>query len=325
MIFVDEAIIEVSSGNGGGGAATFRREKYAPRGGPDGGDGGRGGDVIFSVDKSIKTLSHISMKHFFRAEDGKPGQSRRKHGRDGAPVVIHVPPGAILRDAESGRLIKDFTCEEKWILLAGGKGGKGNTHFASSTRQAPRYAQPGLTGSSLKIKIELSLLADVGLVGEPNAGKSTLLSVLTNAHPKVAAYPFTTKEPNLGVLTHKNIEIVIADIPGLIEGASEGAGMGTKFLKHIARTSVLAFIVDLGGSDYLQSFSILRSELERYGRNIESKERLIVGSKLDLPGAQLNLKQLSELLPDETVLGVSAHARTGIGELADSLINLVET
>jgi GTPase len=324
LAFVDETIIEVSSGNGGPGAATFRREKYVPRGGPDGGDGGRGGDVIFIVEEGLRTLSHISMKHFFKAEDGKPGRRQKKHGHDGQSVILKVPPGTIIRDPEDDRLIKDLKIEKKWIFLAGGKGGKGNTHFKTSTRQAPSYSQPGLPGTCLKVKIELNLVADIGFVGLPNAGKSTLLSCLSNARPKIAEYAFTTKEPNLGVFVHGNQEIVLADIPGLIKGASDGAGMGIKFLKHISRTAALAFLIDLGDSDFIARFPLLLNELERYGRGLEKKKRLVIGTKLDLPNADTHLSELVDSFPDETVLGISAHTHQGFTELARALLPMVQ-
>jgi GTP-binding protein len=229
LAFLDETTIEVSSGHGGRGAVSFRREKYVPKGGPDGGDGGRGGDVVFEVRASLKTLSHLAFKRSFHAEDGQPGQKRKRHGKDGKPVVIGVPPGTIIRSAEDNRIVKDLVEPGSWIFLKGGKGGKGNTHFATSVRQAPRFAQPGLPGESISLRLELSLIADIGFVGKPNAGKSTLLSVLTEAQPKIGAYPFTTKAPNLGVMREQYKEVVLADIPGLIEGASRGSVSGFVF------------------------------------------------------------------------------------------------
>ncbi|MBN1686417.1 MAG: GTPase ObgE [Spirochaetales bacterium] len=324
MAFVDETTIEVSSGHGGKGAVSFRREKYIPKGGPDGGDGGRGGDVIFEVRKNLKTLSHIAFKHVFHAEDGQPGGKKKLHGKDGKPVVIEVPPGTVIRDKETNRIIKDLADIERWTFLHGGKGGKGNSHFATSVNQAPRYAQPGLPGESANLRIELSLVADIGFVGKPNAGKSTLLSVLTKAQPKIAAYPFTTKEPNLGVMREGYAEMVLADIPGLIEGASRGAGLGFRFLKHISRTTTLAFLIDLSSDDYLGVFPMLIRELEVFDKTLAQKKRLIVGTKADIPEAEGRAEALQESFAGEIVMQVSSFTQQGIEELRGRFVRMVE-
>ena len=261
---------------------SFRREKYVPRGGPDGGDGGKGGDVVFIVRQNLKTLSYTSARRLFRAEDGQPGQKRKRHGRDGEAAVIPVPPGTILRDPDTGAAIKDLTDETEWTYLRGGKGGQGNAHFATSTRQAPRYAQPGLPGVEKRLLVELSIIADIGLVGMPNAGKSTLLRVVTNARPEVGAYPFTTKFPNLGVMRDGYSEILIADIPGLIAGASLGHGLGDRFLKHISRTTALAFLIDLSEGDPGEVYEVLLQELREFDPELLEKPRILVGTKLDL-------------------------------------------
>ncbi len=314
--FVDETAIEVISGDGGPGAVSFRREKYVPKGGPDGGDGGRGGDVIFVVKENLKTLSHLRAHHVYRAENGTPGKGRKKHGRDGDDVEIEVPPGTLLKDHDSGEILKDFEEPgERWTFLEGGKGGLGNANFATSRKQAPRYAQPGLPGKAAKLLVEMRLIADIGFVGFPNAGKSTLLTTLTNAHPKVADYPFTTKIPNLGVMHAGYRDIILADIPGIIEGASEGAGLGFKFLKHISRSFGLAFLIDCSREDYGDTFSILLSELERYAEPLVSKNRIIVGTKLDLDGAEENFRELTRRYPKEKAAGISAFSRVGIEEL----------
>ena len=320
--FVDEAIIEVASGSGGPGAVHFRREKHVPRGGPDGGDGGRGGDVVFTVSPHLKTLSHLKMRRIFKAEDGRPGGGQRKHGRDGANAEVKVPPGTLVRDPDSGEVLRDFAEDpgEPWVFQPGGLGGKGNTHFKSSTRQTPRFAQPGIEGRSARLKVELAIIADIGLVGLPNSGKSTLLSVLTNARPKIGSYPFTTRVPNIGVLRREEVEVVLADIPGIIEGASEGAGLGLKFLKHISRTRVLLYCLDLGDESCLQTVEVLQAELAAYDAELARKPRLLLGTKLDLEGAADRLELLARRFPADTVLGVSALTHAGLQGLADRLL-----
>jgi GTP-binding protein len=322
LAFVDEITIQVSSGHGGAGASTFRREKYVPKGGPDGGDGGRGGDVVFVVRYNLKTLSHIAYKRIFKAEDGQPGQGRKRHGRDGKSTEIEVPRGTLVRDAEDGRIIKDLNGVDRWIFLSGGKGGRGNVHFTSSVRQAPRYAQPGLPGESATLKLELNLVADVGFVGMPNAGKSTLLSVLTNARPKIGSYPFTTKVPNLGVMHEGYAEVILADIPGLIEGASQGVGLGIRFLKHISRTTSLVYLIDLSSDDYLTAFPLLVRELTAFGGKLEQKKRIIVGTKSDLPDTAARCEELEAEFPDEEILGISAYDGTGLEELRSRIAAL---
>lgn len=312
--FADETYIDVSSGNGGPGCVSFRREKYVPRGGPDGGDGGRGGDVIFVVKNNLKTLLHLKQKRTFNAKNGQPGMGRRKHGSDGDHAVIAVPPGTLIKDAETDEILQDLTDQEEWVFLRGGLGGKGNYHFSTSTNQAPRYAQPGLPGQERRLHIELNLIADVGFVGFPNAGKSSLLSALTNAHPKIGDYPFTTKIPNLGVLEYHGHDIVLADIPGIIEGASHGAGLGIKFLKHIYRTKVLVFMVDLSDENYLTAFDLLKKELDQYAPELLERPRLLVGTKLDLYEADQALVRLTEAFPRETVCGISTFTRKGLDD-----------
>jgi GTPase len=320
--FVDETTISVSSGNGGNGAVSFRREKYVPKGGPDGGDGGKGGDVVFVTKRNVKTLSHIKMKRVFTADNGKPGEGRKKHGKDGQDVVIEVPPGTVVKDHDSGTVIKDLSEPQmRWKFLEGGRGGKGNVHYKSSVRQAPRYSQSGKPGVAVQLRLELRIIADVGLVGFPNAGKSTLLATLTNANPKIGDYPFTTKIPNIGVIKAGYTDILVADIPGLIEGASSGAGLGIQFLKHITRTKGLAFLIDVSGPDYEDHFSILLEEMGSYSRELMVKKRIIVATKLDKEGTEENISVLRELYPDETVIGISAYTRKGIEELKESFLS----
>ncbi len=322
--FVDETLIEVSSGAGGAGSVHFRREKYIPRGGPDGGDGGCGGKVCFTVKRNLKTLSRLKMRRIFKAEDGKAGRERRRHGRDGKDVEIEIPPGTRLIDPDTGRLIKDFCDrEETWTFLKGGRGGKGNWHFRSATRQAPMYAQPGKSNQSTRVLVEMNIIADIGLVGLPNSGKSTLLSLLTNAHPKIAAYPFTTRIPNIGVLRKGEQDIIIADIPGIIEGAATGRGLGLGFLKHIKRTRALLFLIDLSDTGWLDTKALLEKELQDYQGRLLGKPRLFLGTKLDLPDAPANLESLQSRLKGEEILGISARHNIGIPELIDKLGRIV--
>ncbi len=321
--FVDETWIEVSSGKGGDGAVSFRREKYAPKGGPDGGDGGKGGDVVFVVRDNLKTLSSLKMKNFLRAENGKPGLSKRRHGRDGADVEIVVPAGTIIREIETKKVLMDLTQpDECWVFLKGGKGGRGNWHFSTPTRQAPRYAERGESGKTIRLLLELSIIADIGLIGYPNAGKSTLLSVLTNAHPEIGNYSFTTKVPNLGVIKYNYRDLIIADIPGIIEGASRGAGLGLKFLKHIGRTKGLLFLIDLSSSDFTQTFEKLLNELKAFDLTLLNKPRVLVGSKMDLENTEEKLLQLKLSFPKEDVIGVSAITHRGIEVLKNKILEL---
>ncbi len=308
--------MEVSSGHGGAGAVSFRREKYVPKGGPDGGDGGRGGDVVFQVRKNLRTFSHLNMKHAYRAKNGQPGMGGRRHGSDGEPVVIEIPPGTILRDYRTGQIIKDFYAQEeiRWVYLQGGIGGKGNYHFRTSRRQAPRFSQPGREGRENEILLELNLIADIGFVGLPNAGKSSLLQALTNARPEVGAYPFTTKIPHLGMMRIADRDIVAADIPGIIEGASQGAGLGLRFLKHISRTASLIFLVDLGDEDPVRSYRILEREISEYGRGLEKKRRILLGTKSDLDEDGMMADHLQQEL-GMAVHPVSSYARQGLEQV----------
>jgi len=314
--FVDEVVLDLASGSGGAGSISFRREKYIPFGGPDGGDGGRGGDLVFIVKRNLKTLRHLRKAPAFRAEKGSPGGGRNRHGKDGEDTEVPVPPGAVLKDADSGSIVREFLVEgERWVFLEGGRGGKGNTHFKSSRIQAPRFAQPGMPGIQRRMRIELNIIADIGFVGFPNAGKSSLLTILSNARPEVADYPFTTKIPHLGVMTDYDEELVLADIPGIIEGAADGAGLGLKFLKHISRTAALAFLVDLSQDNWEESFDVLCGELKRYSPELAAKKRVLVATKLDLPEALERFPLFQKKHAAERVLGISSIARIGIDEL----------
>ena len=313
--FVDEAIIEAVSGNGGPGCVSFRREKYVPYGGPDGGDGGDGGSVYFSVKNNLRTLYQLKLSRKFQAKNGQPGMGKQKSGKNGEDVFINVPPGTQIFDADTNELIKDLNyLSETFCLLKGGKGGRGNIHFATSTNQAPRYAQPGLPGHEMHLRVELKLIADVGLVGFPNAGKSTLLSVITKAKPKIANYPFTTLIPNLGVFVIDNESFVIADIPGIIEGASDGVGLGIDFLKHIERTKLLVFLINLEEDNYLEQFDKLMLELSNYSDTLINKPYLIVASKMDIYESEERFEKLKNHVKKE-IIPISSITRKGIKEL----------
>ncbi len=322
--FVDDISIQVASGHGGPGVVSFRRERYAPRGGPDGGDGGRGGNVVVRVRSNLKTLAHLAGGTRFSAEDGHSGQKRKRHGRDGKDWVLEVPPGTTIRDSETGEVLADVTEPgEEFVLLAGGRGGKGNTHFKSSTHQAPKFAQPGEPGVDRTLHVELKLIADVGLVGLPNAGKSSLLQALTAAHPKIGSYPFTTRVPNLGVARYYDQDIVLADIPGIIEGAAAGAGLGHQFLRHIARTVVLAVLIDVTDPDPAFSYRTLIAELAAFDSRLAGKRRLVVGTKNDLDPGGEQLARLMDALSDEDVVGVSSATRVGLDALMQRLGQMV--
>jgi GTP-binding protein len=321
--FVDQTTIVVASGSGGDGAVSFRREKFVPRGGPDGGDGGRGGDVVFTARANLRTLAYLAMRRHFKAENGGKGAGQRKHGRDGRDVEVAVPPGTMIRDAATGALLADLAVvDERLVLLRGGRGGKGNWHYRTSTNQAPRYAQPGIAGETRELGIELQVIADAGLVGKPNAGKSTLLTVLTNARPKVAEYPFTTRSPHLGLLRVGERDVVLADIPGIIEGAAGGRGLGLQFLRHVERCGVLLFLVDLGDDEPAEAVRALEAEVAAFSAELAARPRLIVGTKLDRDDAPARLAGLIQAFPNDRVLGISAMVREGLGELARAVVGM---
>jgi GTP-binding protein len=285
-MFADRARIIIKSGKGGDGHVSFRREKYVPNGGPDGGDGGKGGDVIFVVDEGLNTLTDFRQRRKYAAENGEEGRKKNCHGKNGADIIVKVPAGTILREAESNKVIADMSGDNKrQVILKGGRGGKGNQHYATATMQAPKYAQPGQPAIELEVLLELKVIADVGLVGFPNVGKSTLLSRVTNAQPKIANYHFTTLNPNLGVVDlDEGKGFVIADIPGLIEGASEGIGLGHEFLRHVERTKVMIHIVDAAsteGRDPIADIYAINKELEAYNADLTKKPQVIAANKID--------------------------------------------
>ena len=283
-MFIDYAEIEIKAGNGGDGAVTFRREKYVPKGGPSGGNGGKGGDIIIEAHHNLSTLLDFRYKKNYKAQNGEPGSNSLKDGKSGKDIIIKVPVGTLIKNASTGKIISDLDEDKKRIIAAkGGKGGKGNSNFATPTNQAPRYAEDGKPGEQNKIILELKLIADVGLVGFPNAGKSTLISVVSAAKPKIADYPFTTLEPVLGIVKYKDYQsFTIADIPGIIEGAHEGKGLGHKFLRHIERTKILLFLIDITSEDYQKFFDILNKELNNYSKVLSGKKKIVALSKADL-------------------------------------------
>ena len=319
--FVDYIKIYASSGKGGRGSAHLHREKYITKGGPDGGDGGRGGHIILRGDKSMWTLFHLKFKRHFRAESGGDGSSSRSTGRDAADIIVPVPLGTIIRDADTDEILFEVTQHDQdVILLEGGKGGLGNWHFKSSTNQAPRYAQPGIEGKEGWFRIELKILADVGLVGFPNAGKSTLLSVITAAKPKIADYAFTTLKPNLGIVEHRNHQsFVVADIPGIIEGAAEGKGLGHYFLRHIERNSALLFLIPADSDDIQKEYDILLNELKKHNPELLDKDRLLAISKSDMLDDELKEEIKAELPNGVDTLFISSVAQLGLQELKDKL------
>lgn len=328
--FVDYVKIHVSSGKGGAGSTHLRREKFVAKGGPDGGDGGRGGHVIIRGNKSLWTLLNFKFKRHFDAGHGGHGSKQRSTGADGNDVFLDVPLGTVVRDSDSGEVLFEITEEgQKEILAPGGLGGRGNWHFKSSTNQTPRYAQPGIPGQEKNITLELKLLADVGLVGFPNAGKSTLLSVLTSAKPKIANYEFTTLKPNLGIVKYRDFRsFVIADIPGIIEGAAEGKGLGHYFLRHIERNSVLLFMVPADSKDVTKEYHILLNELRKYNPELMDKERMLAISKSDMLDAELLSEMeavLKEELPGVTPVFISSVSGLGMPQLKDRLWGLLNS
>lgn len=321
-MFIDVAKIKIASGKGGDGKVSFHREKYVASGGPDGGDGGRGGSVVFQVDDNLSTLLDFRYKKKYVAPNGENGMGKRMKGKDGADLVIRVPRGTIIRDRATGRIMKDLSDDEPFVAAKGGNGGWGNTHFATPTRQAPRFAKPGLPGVEMEITLELKLLADVGLVGFPNVGKSTLLSMVSAARPKIANYHFTTLIPNLGVVrVAEEQSFVMADIPGIIEGASEGAGLGHDFLRHIDRCRLLLHLVDASGSegrDPLEDVQTINAELAGYSEFLASRPQIIVANKTDLLGDDREILDKLKAYADEHDFGfleLSAATNQGVREL----------
>ena len=314
-MFLDEVKLKVKSGNGGRGCTSFRREKFVPRGGPDGGDGGRGGHVILRVDSGLNSLTPFRHRKVFEASAGKPGEGGNRRGKDAQDLILEVPSGTAVYDTENNKLLADLVEDgEEFIVVEGGRGGRGNSSFATSRRQTPKHSELGAPGEEKEIRLELKLLAEVGLVGPPNAGKSTLLSRVTNARPRIADYPFTTLSPYLGVVEWKGGSMIWADLPGLISGAHEGAGLGYQFLRHIERTKVLLYVVDgsgLYGEDPLSSFEKIREEIKKYKQNLEKRPALVAFNKIDLLEAQENLQEFKKQIESESFECIPISAATG--------------
>ena len=330
-MYTDYTKIFVKSGNGGNGAISFRREKYVAAGGPDGGDGGKGGDVYFITDKDSNTLINFRYNKKFKAENGQNGSGARCNGKQGQDLYIKVPIGTVVKDAETGEIVADLSEEDsKELVLPGGRGGKGNSHFATATRQAPRFAQTGEKGIEKELILELKSLADVGLVGFPNAGKSTFLSVVTDAKPKIADYPFTTLNPNLGVVKTENGDsFVIADIPGLIEGASEGVGLGIQFLRHIERTRLILHLIDVSGfqgRDPVKDFYDINNELKNYSEKLTKKKQIIVATKLDVAQDESLYNELEKVAKKENleIFKISSITKQGVKELLTRVEELLK-
>ncbi len=327
MKFIDIATIYVKSGNGGNGKVSFRREKFVPKGGPDGGNGGKGGNVVLQVNPQITTLLDFKYKRKYIAEDGAKGQGANKTGKDGKDEIIKVPQGTLVKDVETGEVLLDLSEQNQVEIIAkGGWGGKGNGEFATSTRQAPRFATEGKPGKEYNLELELKLIADIGIVGYPNVGKSTLISVISAAKPKIADYHFTTLIPNLGIVKVEEYQnFVIADIPGLIEGASDGKGLGIQFLRHVERSKALLFLLDAQSDDIKQDYKILLNELKKYNPDMLLKRRIIAISRCDSVDSE-KLKELSKIKIDKLkLLQISAVTNTNIKELVYKLYQMVES
>lgn len=329
MKFIDEVKITIQSGDGGSGCVSFRREKFIPRGGPDGGDGGKGGDVILQSSPNKRTLYDFRYKRHLKAKNGAGGQGKRKAGKKGNDIVIEVPAGTVIINIGTGETLKDFVAPgETFVAAIGGRGGQGNYHFKTATRRIPRFAQPGEPGQTIQLKLELKLIADVGLIGLPNAGKSTLISKISAARPKIGSYPFTTLVPNLGVVyTDWGEPFVVADIPGLIEGAHEGAGLGTQFLRHIERTRILVHLIDvatLEPENILSSYVTVNHELEKHNQELSKRNQLLVLNKMDTEGSEEKARLFRDAIGDMEVLSISALKDTDMNTLLSRILSRLE-
>ncbi len=328
-MFVDELNVKLIAGAGGDGCTSFRREKYVPMGGPDGGNGGKGASIIFKVDKNLKTLIDLSYKKFIKAPKGENGKGSNKYGKNAEDIIIRVPAGTTIYDVDTNEVLADLTLEDEEVVVArGGRGGKGNKSFATHDNPAPKFSEKGEPGEEKIVRLELKVLADVGLIGMPSVGKSTLLSLISSASPKIAAYHFTTLSPNLGVVKLKNGKsFVIADLPGLIEGASSGVGLGVEFLRHAMRTKILAHVIDMGSSEGrnpIDDYKIIRNEIETYSELLKNKKEIIVANKMDLENSQKNIANFKKEFPGLEIIEVSCMNNTGIEQLIKKLSQELE-
>ncbi len=329
MKFIDEAIITVWSGNGGRGCVSFRREKFIPRGGPDGGDGGKGGDIVLKTTSRKRTLYQFRFQKHFKAKNGAHGQGKQKTGKNSQDLIIELPPGTLVTDADTGKVITDLVkSDETFVLARGGRGGQGNARLKTSQNRSPRFAQPGEPGETKTLKLELKLLADVGIIGLPNAGKSTLITAVSSARPKIGNYPFTTLFPSLGVVQTGWAEpFVVADIPGLIKGAHKGTGLGIRFLRHIERTRILIHLVDVSAIDTdnpLHAYNTVNKELAMYNRKLTEKPQIVVLNKIDLPDVREAAKKFQNAVKEKQVILISALTGKGIEDLNSKIIQLLD-
>ena len=328
-MFVDETTIKLIAGKGGDGCTSFRREKYIPMGGPDGGNGGKGGDIIFEVDKSLKTLIDLRYKKIVKAEKGTNGKGSTRNGANAEDVILKVPEGTTIYDADNGLVLADLTKDKERVTIAhGGRGGRGNKAFATHSEPAPKFSELGAPGEEVIVRCELKVMADVGLVGMPSVGKSTILSLISGANPKIGAYHFTTLNPNLGVVKLKDARsFVMADLPGLIEGAHVGAGLGLKFLRHAMRTKILAHVIDMGGFEGrnpIEDYQKIRVEIDAYSEKLKNKKEIIIANKMDLPEAKENLKKFKETYPNLPIFEISALNNDGLDHLLTKIADFLE-
>lgn len=328
-MFVDELNIKLMAGPGGDGCTSFRREKFVPMGGPDGGNGGRGASIIFKVDKSLKTLVDLSYKKIIKAPKGENGKGSNKYGKNAEDIIINVPEGTTIINKATNEVMADLINDgEEFVVAHGGRGGKGNKSFATHDVPAPKFSEKGEPGEEIEVRLELKVLADVGLVGMPSVGKSTLLSVISSSKPKIAAYHFTTLNPNLGVVKLKNGKsFVMADLPGLIEGASNGVGLGTEFLKHAMRTRIIAHVVDMGASEErnpIEDYKIIRNEVIKYSEILKNKKEVVIASKMDLENGKENLEKFKKAYPGLEVIPVSSYDLSGIDEMMERLMEILD-
>ena len=327
-MFVDEVTVSLTAGNGGNGCMAFRREKYIPMGGPFGGNGGKGGDIIFEADEGLRTLLDLRYQKHIKGNSGLNGEGKNKNGKSATDTIVKVPVGTTVKDAETGVVIADLTKNKEQAIVAyGGRGGRGNVTLATKSNPCPSFSERGEPGEERKVKVELRMIADVGLVGLPSVGKSTILSMVTNANPKIASYHFTTLAPNLGVVRLPEYDYVIADLPGLIEGASTGAGLGHRFLKHIERTKIIAHIIDMSGSEGrnpYEDYIVIRNELEKFSKKLLTKKEIIIANKMDIPSSKENLKIFKEKIKDIPIYEVSAIENVGLDNVINALGELVK-